>query len=67
MSEKKPTQQQPTEEEVQDAVAFALVASNLAGCTPPTQEDIQRLESYARGEVSIEEAIADARRRIQGV
>ena len=62
MSEKKPTQQQPTEEEVQDAVA-----SNLAGCTPPTQEDIQRLESYARGEVSIEEAIADARRRIQGV
>lgn len=57
---------QPTEEEVQDAVAFALAASNLAGCTPPTQEDIQRLESYARGEVSIEEAIADARRRIQG-
>ena len=41
MSEKKPTQQQPTEEEVQDAVAFALAASNLAGCTPPTQEDIQ--------------------------
>ena len=37
MTEKKPTQQQPTEEEVQDAVAFALAASNLAGCTPPTQ------------------------------
>ena len=36
MTEKKPTQQQPTEKEVQESIAFAVAAANLAGCTPPT-------------------------------
>ena len=64
MTEKKPTQQQPTEKEVQESIAFA---ANLAGCTPPTTEELERLERVARGEITTDEAIAEIRHRIQGV
>ena len=67
MAEKKPTQQQPTEKEVQESIAFAVAAANLAGCTPPTTEELERLERVARGEITTDEAIAEIRHRIQGV
>ena len=56
MTEKKPTQQQPTEKEVQESIAFAVAAANL-----------ERLERVARGEITTDEAIAEIRHRIQGV
>ena len=55
---------QPTEKEVQESIAFAVAAANLAGCTPPTTEELERLE---RGEITTDEAIAEIRHRIQGV
>ena len=58
---------QPPEKEVQESIAFAVAAANLAGCTPPTTEELERLERVARGEITTDEAIAEIRHRIQGV
>jgi len=38
-----------------------------AGATPPTTEELERLERVARGEITTDEAIAEIRHRIQGV
>ena len=58
---------QPTEKEVQESIAFAVAAATLAGCTPPTTDELERLERVARGEITTDEAIAEIRHRIQGV
>ena len=67
MPRRNPLSSNPPKRKYRKSIAFAVAAANLAGCTPPTTEELERLERVARGEITTDEAIAEIRHRIQGV
>jgi hypothetical protein len=60
-----PQNHQPTEAEAQDAMNFATAALRLSGGELDADAEALSLR-FARGEISIDDALAEARDRILG-